>query len=223
MYMIMFGITTFVMVMLIMRLWYNAAKLTAWKKLVSPNVLLNLSEFDQRTITRLMQRPGNDGTNLDFSDSWIGDSRVTWRVSRALRNTVKITKITCEVDWGMKALLEIALARQPTTLDLSNGSFGDTAAAAVASVLYKMPKLKKLKLTNNNICDEGANSLALALYKVQGLQHLDMTYNLQISERAAKKLRTAWGGPRPPVLTQDDDLHVWYFDRTGPVQCACHA
>jgi hypothetical protein len=223
MYVFVFGVTLVVIVMLIMSLWYRTVKLTAWKKLVSPNVLLNLSEFDQRTITRLMQRPGNDGTNLDFSDSWIGDSRVTWRVSRALRNTVKITKITCEVDWGMKALFEIALARQPTTLDLSNGSFGDTAAATVSSVLYKMPKLKKLKLTNNNICDEGANSLALALYKVQGLEHLDMTYNLSISERVAKKLRTAWGGPRPPVLTEGDDLHVWYFDRTGPVQYACHA
>ena len=199
MYVIVFGTTMFVIVMVIMWLWYRTAKLTAWKRQVSKEILENLDESRTNKITKMMWRQKIFGSTLDFSGSWVGYLGNTFRLGHCTRNRSYVY-VTPWVDWGMLALLEIALSWQPETLDLSYGNFGDNAAEALADVLHKMPKLKTLKLNNNRIRDKGATKLAKALRKTK-LEELYICCN-DFLQTGFKDLTTAWG--------DREGLHFWY-------------
>ena len=194
MYVIVFGTTMFVIVMVIMWLWYRTAKLTAWKRQVSKEILENLDERRINDITKMMWRQKIFGSTLDFSNSWVGYNGNTFRLGHCTRNKSYVY-VTPWVDWGMLALLEIALSWQPETLDLSHGNFGDNAVEALADALPKMPKLKTLKLNNNRIRVKGFAALAKALKKTT-LERLDIWsndfYNREMIDNM-KILSTAWG------------------------------
>ena len=196
--MIVFGITTFVVVMLITRLWYRTTKLTAWKRQVSKEILENLDEYRTNAIAKMMWRQKVFGSTLDFSGSCVGYNGYTIHF-RSTRNETHLMKTPWK-DWGMLALLEIALSWQPETLDLSGGNFGDNAVGYLIDVLRKMPKLKTLKLNNNRIRDEGAAKLAKALKNTK-LEELYIWLN-DFRKTGFKDLETAWG--------DREGLHLWY-------------
>lgn len=199
MYVIVFGTTMFVIVMVILLLGYRTAKLTAWKRQVSKEILENLDESRINKITKMMWRQNIFGSTLDFSGSWVGYLGNTFRLGHCTRNRSYVD-VTPLVDWGMLALLEIALSWQPETLDLSHGNFGDNAVEALAAALHKMPKLKTLNLNNNRIRDKGAAALAKALKKTK-LTELYICCN-DFRQTGFDNLMTAWG--------DRVGLHFWY-------------
>ena len=199
MYVIVFGTTMFVIVMVIMLLWYWTAKLTAWKRQVSKEILENLDESRINKITKMMWRQNIFGSTLDFSGSWVGYLGNTFRLGHCTRNRSYVD-VTPLVDWGMLALLEIAISWQPETLDLSGGNFGDNAAEALARALHKMPNLKTLNLNDNRIRDKGAAALAKALKKTK-LTELYICCN-DFRQTGFDNLMTAWG--------DRVGLHFWY-------------
>lgn len=200
MYVIVFGTTMFVIVMVIMLLWYRTAKLTAWKRQVSKEILENLDEWRTDRITKMMWRQNIFGSTLDFSGSWVGYLGNTIRLGHRTRKKEYVDVTPC-VDWGMLALLEIALSWQPETLDLSHGNFGDNAAEALARALHKMPNLKTLNLNNNRIRDKGAAALAKALKKTK-LEKLYICCN-DFLQTGLKDLTTAWGDRKGLNLEYD--------------------
>ena len=204
MYVIVFGTTMFVIVMVIMLLWYRTAKLTAWKRQVSKEILENLDESRINKITKMMWRQNIFGSTLDFSGSLIGNLGNIFRLGHCTRKKEYVYVTPC-VDWGMLALLEIALSWQPDTLDLSHGNFGDNAVEALAYALPKMPKLKTLKLNNNRIRAKGFAALAKAL-KNTTLEKLDIWsndfYNLELIDNM-EILSTAWGDRKGLNLKYD--------------------
>jgi hypothetical protein len=199
MYVFVFGSTLVVIVMLITRLWYRTAKLTAWKRQVSKEILENLDEDRTNAIAKMMWRQEIFGSTLDFSGSWVGYNGNTFRLGHRTRNKSYVY-VTPWKDWGMLALLEIALSWQPETLDLSGGNFGDNAVGYLIDVLHKMPKLKTLKLNNNRIRDEGAAKLAKALKNTK-LEELYIWLN-DFRKTGFEDLMTAWG--------DREGLHLWY-------------
>ena len=204
MYVIVFGTTMFVIVMVILLLGYRTAKLTAWKRQVSKEILENLDESRINKITKMMWRQNIFGSTLDFSGSWIGNLDNIYRLGHRTRKNEYVNVTPC-VDWGMLALLEIALSWQPETLDLSHGNFRDNAVKALAHALPKMPKLKTLKLNNNRIRAKGFAALAKAL-KNTTLEKLDIWsndfYNLELIDNM-EILRKAWGDRKGLNLKYD--------------------
>ena len=204
MYVIVFGTTMFVIVMVILLLGYRTAKLTAWKRQVSKEILENLDEWRTDRITKMMWRQNIFGSTLDFSGSLIGNLGNIFRLGHCTRKKEYVYVTPC-VDWGMLALLEIALSWQPETLDLSYGNFGDNAVEALAYALPKMPKLKTLKLNNNRIRVKGFAALAKAL-KNMTLEKLDIWsndfYNREMIDNM-KILSTAWGDRKGLNLEYD--------------------
>jgi hypothetical protein len=186
-------------VFVIVTLWYKTAKLTAWKRQVSKEILENLDEGRINKITKMMWRQNIFGSTLDFSGSWVGYLGNTFRLGHCTRNKSYVY-VTPWVDWGMLAVLDIALSWQPETLDLSGGNFGDNAAEALADALHKMPKLKTLNLNNNRIRDKGAAALAKALKKTK-LKELYVCCN-DFRQTGFDNLMTAWG--------DRVGLHFWY-------------
>jgi hypothetical protein len=175
------------------------AKLTAWKRQVSTEILENLDEYRTNAIAKMMWRQKIFGSTLDFSDSWVGYNGYTYSRGHCTRNKHYFVKTPWK-DWGMLALLEIALSWQPETLDLSGGNFGDNAVEYLIDVLHKMPKLKTLKLNNNRIRDEGAAKLANALKNTK-LEELYIWLN-DFRNTGFEDLSTAWG--------DREGLHLWY-------------
>jgi hypothetical protein len=178
------------------------AKITAWKRQVSREILENLDEHRTNAIAKMMWHQKIFESTLDFSGSWVGYNGNTFCLVRT-RNKDHVV-MTPWKDWGMLALLDIALSWQPETLDLSGGNFGDNAVEALASALPKMPKLKTLKLNNNRICVKGFAALAKALENTT-LEKLDIWsndfYNLEGIDNV-QTLSTAWG--------DREGLHLWY-------------
>jgi len=178
---------------------YRTVKLTAWKRQMSKEILENLDERRINEITKMMSRQNIFGSTLDFSNSWLGYNGNTFRLGHRTRNK-EYVYVTPWKDWGMLALLEIALSWQPETLDLSHGNFGDNAVGYLIDVLHKMPRLKTLKLNNNRIRDEGAAKLAKALKNTK-LEELYIWLN-DFRKTGFKDLETAWG--------DREGLHLWY-------------
>jgi len=199
MYMVVVAIAMNIAMFVIVTLWYKTAKLTAWKRQVSKEILENLDEGRINKITKMMWRQKIFGSTLDFSGSWVGYNGNTFRLGHCTRNKSYVY-VTPWVDWGMLALLDIALSWQPETLDLSGGNFGDNAAEALADALHKMPKLKTLNLNNNRIRDKGAAALAKALKKTK-LKELYVCCN-DFRQTGFDNLMTAWG--------DRVGLHFWY-------------
>ena len=202
--MVVVAIAMNIAVFVIVTLWYKTAKLTAWKRQVSKEILENLDEGRINKITKMMWRQNIFGSTLDFSGSWIGNFGNIFRLGPCTRKKEYVSVTPC-VDWGMLALLEIALSWQPETLDLSHGNFGDNAVKALAHALPKMPKLKTLKLNNNRIRVKGFAALAKAL-KNTTLEKLDIWsndfYNLEMIDNM-KILSTAWGDRKGLNLEYD--------------------
>jgi hypothetical protein len=196
MYMIVFAIAMFIAMIVLV---YRTVKLTAWKRQMSKEILENLDERRINEITKMMSRQNIFGSTLDFSNSWLGYNGNTFRLGHSTRNKSYVY-VTPWKDWGMLALLEIALSRQPETLDLSHGNFGDKALEYLIDVLHKMPRLKTLKLNNNRIRDEGAAKLAKALKNTK-LEELYIWLN-DFRKTGFKDLETAWG--------DREGLHLWY-------------
>jgi hypothetical protein len=199
MYMIVFAIAMFIAMIVLMTLWYRTVKLTAWKRQMSKEILENLDERRINEITKMMSRQNIFGSTLDFSDSWLGYNGNTFRLGHRTRNK-EYVYVTPWKEWGMLALLEIALSWQPETLDLSHGNFGDNALEYLIDVLHKMPKLKTLNLNNNRIRDKGAAKLAKALKNTK-LKELYIWLNSFYST-GFEDLKTAWG--------DREGLHLWY-------------
>ena len=203
--MVVVAIAMNIAVFVIVTLWYKTAKLTAWKRQVSKEILENLDEGRINKITKMMWRQNIFGSTLDFSGSWVGYLGNTFRLGHCTRNKSYVY-VTPWVDWGMLALLEIALSWQPETLDLSHGNFGDNAVEALAYALPKMPKLKTLKLNNNRIRVKGFAALAKALKKTT-LERLDIWsndfYNREMIDNM-KILSTAWGDRKGLNLLEYD-------------------
>lgn len=209
MYVIVFGVTMFVIVLVIMLLGYRTVKLTAWKRHVSKEVLENLDEGRVKKITKMMRRQNifgpTLGSTLDFQNSLLGYNGHTFSGSYCTRNETYI-KVTPWVDWGMRALVDIAIYWQPETLDLSHGNFFDDAAKYLAGALHKMPKLKELKVNNNRFGVPGLTAIAKALKKTT-LERLDI-YSNDFFNRENIDLVTmlwkAWGDRK--------GLNLWYVD-----------
>ena len=201
--MVVVAIAMNIAVLVIVTLWYKTAKLTAWKRQVSKEILENLDESRINKITKMMWRQNIFGSTLDFSGSLIGNLGNIFRLGHCTRKKEYVYVTPC-VDWGMLALLEIALSWQPETLDLSYGNFGDNAVEALAYALPKMPKLKTLKL-NNRIRAKGFAALAKAL-KNTTLEKLDIWcnefYNLELIDNM-EILSTAWGDRKGLNLKYD--------------------
>ena len=207
MYVIVFGVTIFVIVMLIV---VRTAQLTAWKRHVSKEILENLDEGRVKTITKMMRRQNifgsTLGSTLDFQNSWLGYNGNTFSRSYRTRNEVYI-KVTPWVDWGMRALVDIAIYWQPETLDLSHGNFFDDAAKYLAGALHKMPKLKELKVNNNRFGVPGLTAIAKALKKTT-LERLDIYsndfYNPEKIDLMTILIK-AWGDRKGLNLSYVDD------------------
>lgn len=199
MYMIVFAIAMFIAMIVLVTLWYRTVKLTAWKRLMSKEILENLDESRINEITKMMRRQNIFGSTLDFSNSWLGYNGNTFHLGHRTRNK-EYVYVTPWKEWGMLALLEIALSWQPETLDLSHGNFGDKALEYLIDVLHKMPKLKTLNLNNNRIRDKGAAKLAKALKNTK-LKELYIWLNSFYST-GFEDLKTAWG--------DREGLHLWY-------------
>jgi hypothetical protein len=199
MYMIVFAIAMFIAMIVLVTLWYRTVKLTAWKRQMSKEILENLDESRINEITKMMSRQNIFGSTLDFSNSWLGYNGNTFRLGHRTRNK-EYVYVTPWKEWGMLALLEIALSWQPETLDLSHGNFGDKALEYLIDVLHKMPKLKTLNLNNNRIRDKGAAKLAKALKNTK-LKELYIWLNSFYST-GFEDLKTAWG--------DREGLHLWY-------------
>ena len=209
MYVIVFGTTMFVIVMVILLLGYRTAKLTAWERHVSKEFLEKLDKDRVKEITKMMRRQNifgsTLGSTLDFHNSWLGYLGHTFSRSYCTRNEIHI-KVTPWVDWGMRALLDIAIYWQPETLDLSHGNFGDDAAKYLAVALHKMPKLKELKVNNNRFGVPGLTAIAKALKKTT-LEKLDIWSNDFYNPEKIDLmtiLRKAWGDRK--------GLNLWYVD-----------
>jgi hypothetical protein len=199
MYMIVFAIAMFIAMIVLV---YRTVKLTAWKRQMSEDMLENLGERRINQITKMMWRQNIFGSTLDFCNSWLGYNGNTFRLGHRTRNR-EYVYVTPWKDWGMLALIEIALSWQPETLDLSHGNFGDNAVESLVKALRKMPKLKTLKLNNNRIRDKGASKLAKAL-KNTNLEELYIFANdfLNLYQTGYEDLTTAWG--------DSEGLHLRY-------------
>jgi hypothetical protein len=202
MYMIVLAIAMFIAMIVLVTLWYRTVKLTAWKRQMSKEILENLDESRINEITKMMWRQNISGSTLDFCNSWLGYNGNTFRLGHHTRNK-EYVYVTPWKDWGMLALIEIALSWQPETLDLSHGNFGDNAVESLVKALRKMPKLKTLKLNNNRIRDKGASKLAKAL-KNTNLEELYIFANdfLNLYQTGYEDLTTAWG--------DSEGLHLRY-------------
>ena len=198
MYMIVFAMAMFIAMIVLVTLWYRTVKLTVWKRQMSEEMIENLGERRTNEISKMMWRQNIFGSTLDFSGSWVVyNGHTIWL--RRTRNKDYLMKTPWK-DWGMLALLEIALSWQPETLDLSYGNFGDNALEYLIDVFHKMPKLKTLNLNNNRISDKGAAKLAKALKNIK-LEKLYIWLNA-FYETGFHVLKTAWGNR--------EGLHLWY-------------
>jgi hypothetical protein len=196
MYMIVFAIAMFIAMIVLV---YRTVKLITWKRQMSKEILENLDESRINEIDKMMLRQNIFESTLDFSNSWLGYNGNTFRLGHRTRNK-EYVYVTPWKEWGMLALLEIALSWQPETLDLSHGNFGDEALEYLIDVLHKMPKLKTLNLNNNRIRDKGAAKLAKALKNTK-LKELYIWLNSFYST-GFEDLKTAWG--------DREGLHLWY-------------